>query len=164
MTKGQYKIKNDGVDKYPKTCNSLNSDTTFSSVFNKSKNTILSLFTSFLASTMPLTADLSDRTSLSILTIPNTYLAVDDHLSRHQLSSVTLADVLRYHQFSPVQPSCPPPLEQAHHHAPSNHYPRHHQLWLREPHSQLPIWRHLNPLPRTVLPVQHHHPLRHKEV
>ena len=47
MTEGQYKIKNDGLNKYPKTCNSLNSNTNFCPVYNKSKNTILSLFYDF---------------------------------------------------------------------------------------------------------------------
>ncbi|XP_006588004.1 fasciclin-like arabinogalactan protein 4 [Glycine max] len=57
----------------------------------------LSQFTSLLASATPLAADLSDRSSLSILAVPNAYLAADDHLSRHHLSPAALADVLRYH-------------------------------------------------------------------
>ncbi|KAG5091479.1 hypothetical protein JHK82_050257 [Glycine max] len=61
-------------------------------VSKKSKNTILSLFASLLASATPIAANLSDRSSLSILVVPNAYLVVDDHLS-----PVTLADVLRYH-------------------------------------------------------------------
>ncbi|KAG5105453.1 hypothetical protein JHK82_042423 [Glycine max] len=57
----------------------------------------LSQFTSLLASATPLAADLSDRSSLSLLAVPNAYLASDDHLSRHHLSPAALADVLRYH-------------------------------------------------------------------
>ena len=41
------KIKNDELDKYPKTCNSLNLSIIFCSVSNKSKNTILFLFSDF---------------------------------------------------------------------------------------------------------------------
>ncbi|KAK7412963.1 hypothetical protein VNO78_04754 [Psophocarpus tetragonolobus] len=57
----------------------------------------LSQFASLLASATPLSADLSDRSSLSLLAVPNAYLAADDHLSRHHLSAAALADVLRYH-------------------------------------------------------------------
>ena len=57
----------------------------------------LSQFTALLASATPLLADLSDRSSLSILAVPNAYLAADDHLARHHLSPAALADVLRYH-------------------------------------------------------------------
>ncbi|KHN36950.1 hypothetical protein glysoja_045865 [Glycine soja] len=41
---------------------------------------------------MPLIIVLSDRSSLSILAVPNAYLTTDDHFSQ-----VTLVDVLRYH-------------------------------------------------------------------
>ncbi|KAL5186175.1 Fasciclin-like arabinogalactan protein 4 [Glycine soja] len=41
---------------------------------------------------MSLVADLSNRSSLSILTVPNSYLAVNDHLSL-----AAFVDVLRYH-------------------------------------------------------------------
>ncbi|XP_017408176.1 fasciclin-like arabinogalactan protein 4 isoform X2 [Vigna angularis] len=57
----------------------------------------LSQFTALLASATPITADLSDRSSLSILAVPNAFLAADDHLARHHLSPAALADVLRYH-------------------------------------------------------------------
>ncbi|KAL2957311.1 hypothetical protein AAZX31_18G139200 [Glycine max] len=92
MAERQYKIKNDILDKYPKTCNSLKLGITFYLVSTKSKNTILSLFTSLLASTTPLVVDLLDRSSLSILVIPNTYLATYDHLS-----PPALADIFPYH-------------------------------------------------------------------
>ncbi|KAG5063607.1 Fasciclin-like arabinogalactan protein 4 [Glycine soja] len=52
----------------------------------------LSQFTSILASAMPLAADLSELSSLSILVVRNVYLATDNHLS-----PTTLADILRYH-------------------------------------------------------------------
>ncbi|KAG5052255.1 hypothetical protein JHK87_004453 [Glycine soja] len=52
----------------------------------------LSQFTSILASAMPLVADLSELSSLSILVVRNVYLATDNHLS-----PTTLADILRYH-------------------------------------------------------------------
>ncbi|XP_020232553.1 fasciclin-like arabinogalactan protein 4 [Cajanus cajan] len=57
----------------------------------------LSQFTALLASATPLAADLSDRSSLSVLAVPNAYLSADDHLARHRLSPAALADVLRYH-------------------------------------------------------------------
>ncbi|RDX89695.1 Fasciclin-like arabinogalactan protein 4, partial [Mucuna pruriens] len=57
----------------------------------------LSQFTALLASATPLAADLSDRSSLSLLAVPNAYLSSDDHLARHHLSPAALADVLRYH-------------------------------------------------------------------
>jgi len=47
MTKWQYKIKNDRLNKYKKTCNSLNHNTTFCLMANKSKNIILYLFSYF---------------------------------------------------------------------------------------------------------------------
>ncbi|KAK7303828.1 hypothetical protein RJT34_14745 [Clitoria ternatea] len=56
-----------------------------------------SQFTSLISAATPLTTDLSHRTSLSLLAVPNSYLSDDDHLSRHHLSPSALADVLRYH-------------------------------------------------------------------
>lgn len=50
-----------------------------------------SQFTSLLAFATPLAADLSDRSSLSILGVPNIYLVADNHLS-----PAALADILRY--------------------------------------------------------------------
>ena len=47
MTDRQYKIKNDRLNKYKKTCNSLNHNTTFWLMANKSKNRILYLFSYF---------------------------------------------------------------------------------------------------------------------
>ncbi|KAL5173490.1 hypothetical protein HKD37_16G046025 [Glycine soja] len=83
--------------------------------------------------------DLSNRSSLSILTIPNAYLTVDNHLSL-----VALANILRSLPLPPpvpflVQPSQPSPFRQTHHHASSNHRSRHQQLWLRESHRRLLI-------------------------
>ncbi|XP_027338473.1 fasciclin-like arabinogalactan protein 4 [Abrus precatorius] len=57
----------------------------------------LSQFTALLSSATPLAADLSHRSSLSLLAVPNSYLSSDDHLVRHHLSPSALADVLRYH-------------------------------------------------------------------
>ncbi|TKY72644.1 Fasciclin arabinogalactan protein 4 [Spatholobus suberectus] len=57
----------------------------------------LSQFAALLASATPLAEDLSDRSSLSLLAVPNAYLSADDHLARHRLSPAALADVLRYH-------------------------------------------------------------------
>ena len=47
MIEEQYKIKNNGLDKYSKTWNSLNLSTTFCPMSNKNKNTILFLFSDF---------------------------------------------------------------------------------------------------------------------
>ncbi|KAL5132064.1 hypothetical protein HKD37_12G034815 [Glycine soja] len=57
----------------------------------RSKNTILSLFNSILIFATPLVVDLSDFSSLPILTVPNAYLAVDDNLSL-----AALVDILHY--------------------------------------------------------------------
>lgn len=57
----------------------------------------LSQFTALISAATPLAVDLSNRTSLSLLAVPNSYLSSDDHLSSHQLSPSALADVLRYH-------------------------------------------------------------------
>lgn len=127
------------MEKYSKICNLLNSYITFYPVSNKNKNTILSLFTSILISVASLIMDLSNRSSLSILTIPNAYLTVDNHLSL-----AALADIFRSLPLPPlvpflVQPSQPPPFQQTHHHASSNHRSRHQQLWLRESHRRLLI-------------------------
>ena len=50
-----------------------------------------SQFTSLLAFATSLAADLLDRSSLSILGVPNIYLVADNHLS-----PAVLADILRY--------------------------------------------------------------------
>nr|XP_004488227.1 fasciclin-like arabinogalactan protein 4 [Cicer arietinum] len=57
----------------------------------------LSQFTALLSAATPLTTELSHRTSLSLLAVPNSFLSTDPHLSHHQLSSSALTDVLRYH-------------------------------------------------------------------
>ncbi|KAJ1378089.1 FAS1 domain [Sesbania bispinosa] len=56
-----------------------------------------SQFTALLSAATPLAGDLSHRTSLSLLAVPNSFLSSDDHIARHQLSPSALADVLRYH-------------------------------------------------------------------
>ncbi|KAL5143098.1 hypothetical protein HKD37_09G026134 [Glycine soja] len=99
------------------------------------KNTILSLFTSLLTFATSLVADLSDRSSLSILVFSNAYLAADNHLSPASLVNVLL-EFLSWFNLHTL-----PPLQQAHHCAPSNH-----QLF-----------------PRTELPFECHH-LLHSEV
>ncbi|KAL5177365.1 hypothetical protein HKD37_08G023153 [Glycine soja] len=57
-------------------------------MFNKSINTILSLFTSLLAFAISLAVNLSDRSSLSILAVPNAYHTFNDHLSPAALANV----------------------------------------------------------------------------
>ncbi|XP_057429814.1 fasciclin-like arabinogalactan protein 4 [Lotus japonicus] len=54
-------------------------------------------FSQFTALIAPLSDDLSHRSSLSLLAVPNSVLSSDDRLSRHQLTPSTLPDVLRYH-------------------------------------------------------------------
>ncbi|PON36715.1 FAS1 domain containing protein [Parasponia andersonii] len=56
----------------------------------------LSDFTSLLSSSASLPADLSRRSSLTLLAVPNTYLSASSDLTR-RLSSSRRADVLRYH-------------------------------------------------------------------
>ncbi|KAI5446284.1 hypothetical protein KIW84_014212 [Lathyrus oleraceus] len=57
----------------------------------------LSQFTALLSTATPLTADLSHRTSISLLAVPNSFLSTDPNLSHHQLPPSALTDVLRYH-------------------------------------------------------------------
>lgn len=56
----------------------------------------LSSFTTLLSSTSSLTADLSHRSSLTLLAVPNAYLSASVDLTR-RLSPFSLADLLRYH-------------------------------------------------------------------
>ncbi|XP_050214066.1 fasciclin-like arabinogalactan protein 4 [Mercurialis annua] len=55
-----------------------------------------SSFTALLASTPSLTSELAHRTSLTLLAVPNSYLASSVEFTRH-LSPFSLADLLRYH-------------------------------------------------------------------
>ncbi|KAI4332100.1 hypothetical protein L6164_017037 [Bauhinia variegata] len=57
----------------------------------------LSQFNTLLSSTTSVASDLAQRSSLTLLVVPNSFLSSDDDLTRHRLSPTSLADVLRYH-------------------------------------------------------------------
>ncbi|KAJ7947650.1 Fasciclin-like arabinogalactan protein [Quillaja saponaria] len=57
----------------------------------------LSDFNSLLSSTTSVATDLTQRSSVTLLVVPNSFLSTSDDLTRHRLSPSSLADVLRYH-------------------------------------------------------------------